>query len=111
MYSGTFKASGSVVSDSGAVTAEALFGAVPSPVAGVLQTVRTLRGNDSGSLTLRCTERISPPNQTSSKVSDAGTCVVLDATGPYSGLRGSGKLTGVTDFGATPVTLTDELVL
>jgi hypothetical protein len=37
--------------------------------------------------------------------------VVLDATGAYAGLRGSGSLTGTTDFGATPVTIQDTLVL
>jgi hypothetical protein len=37
--------------------------------------------------------------------------VVLDATGAYAGLRGSGSLTGTTDFGATPVTIHDTLVL
>jgi hypothetical protein len=37
--------------------------------------------------------------------------VVLAATGAYAGLSGSGSLTGTTDFGATPVTIQDTLVL
>lgn len=109
-YSGTFAASGTV-SDTGTVTAQTLFGAVPSPATGVLQTVRTLTGS-IGTLTLRCTQRIFPPNQPPMNlVSSTGSCVVLDATGAYAGLRGSGSLTGVTNFGATPVTVQDVLVL
>ena len=107
-YSGTFSASGTV-SDAGTVTAQARFGAVPSPATGVLQTVRTLRGGN-GTLTLRCTQR-TPPNQATTVVSNTGSCVVLEATGAYAGLRGSGSLTGTTDFGATPVTIQDTLVL
>jgi hypothetical protein len=110
-YSGVFEAAGAV-SDSGDVSAQALLAAVASPSTGVLKTVRTLTGN-KGTLTLSCTQRIFPPNQTpvDNTVSNTGTCVVLAATGAYSGLRGSGKLTGTTDFGAPVVTVIDELVL
>ena len=107
-YSGTFSASGTV-SDTGTVSAQARFGAVPSPATGVLQTVRTLSGGN-GTLTLRCNQRIFPPNQATTVVSNAGSCAVLEATGAYAGLRGSGSLTGTTDFGATPVTIQDTLV-
>ena len=108
-YSGTFSASGAVT-DTGTVTAQALFGAFPSPVAAVLQTVRTLSGSD-GTLTLRCNQRTFPPNQSTTVVANAGSCVVLNATGAYAGLRGSGSLTGTTDLGATPPTVQDVLVL
>jgi hypothetical protein len=108
-YSGTFSASGTV-SDTGTVSAQVLFGAVPSPAIGVLQTVRTLSGG-RGTLTLRCNQRTFPPNQSTTVVANAGSCVVLNATGAYAGLRGSGSLTGTTDFGATPVTIQDTLVL
>jgi hypothetical protein len=109
-FSGTFSASGTV-SDSGTVTAQTLLGAVPSPVAATQQTVRTLTGGD-GTLTLRCNERFSPPGQpTTAPVSLAGSCVVLDATGAYAGLRGSGSLTGTAEFGATAITIQDTLTL
>jgi hypothetical protein len=108
-YSGTFSASGTT-SDTGTVTAQTLFGAVPSPVIGVLQTIRTLSGSN-GTLTLRCNQRTFPPNQSTTVVSNTGSCAVLDATGAYAGLRGSGSLTGTTDFGATPLTVHDVLVL
>jgi hypothetical protein len=109
IYSGTFSASGTV-SDTGTVIAQARFGALPSPVIGVLQTVRTLSGGN-GTLTLRCNQRTFPPNQPTTVVSNTGSCAVLEATGAYAGLRGSGSLTGTTDFGATPVTVQDVLVL
>jgi hypothetical protein len=106
-YTGTFSASG-MVTDTGTVTDQALFGAVPSPVTAVLQQVRTLSGSN-GTLTLRCNQRV-PPGQSSSVVSNTGSCVVLGATGAYAGLRGSGSLIGTTDFGSTPVTVQDTLV-
>jgi hypothetical protein len=108
-YSGTFSASGAVA-DTRTVAGQALFGAVPSPVIGVLQTVRTLSGAN-GTLTLRCDQRTFPPNQSTTMVSNTGSCAMLDATGAYAGLRGSGSLTGTTDFGATPGTVQDVLVL
>jgi hypothetical protein len=109
-FSGTFSASGTV-SDSGTVTAHTVLGGVLSPVAATQQTVRTYSGGN-GTLTLRCNERFSPPGQdTTQPVSLAGSCVVLDATGAYAGLRGSGSLTGETTFGATAITVQDTLVL
>jgi hypothetical protein len=108
-YSGTFSASGTV-SDSGTVTNRARFGALKSPVVSVLQQVRTYSGAE-GTLTLRCNERLHPPGQTTTVETNTGNCVVQGATGAYAGLRRSGKLTGTTDFGATPVTLQDTLVL
>jgi hypothetical protein len=62
------------------------------------QTVRTYRGSN-GTLTLRCNERFSPPNQSITKsVLLAGSCVVHNATGAYAGLKGSGRLRGTATF-------------
>ena len=111
-FSGTFSASGTV-SDSGTVSAQTLLGGVLSPVAATQQTVRTLTGSN-GTLTLRCNERFSPPGQDTTNpngVDLAGSCVVLDATGAYAGLRGSGSLTGTTVFGDTAITIQDTLTL
>jgi hypothetical protein len=108
-YHGTFSASGTV-SDSGTVTSQALFGAVPSPVIGVQQQVRTYSGR-KGTLTLRCNERLFPPGQHANVETQSGSCVVLDATGAYAGLKGPGSLAGTVDSSATPVTLQDTLVL
>lgn len=107
-YSGTFTAAGAVA-DSGTVTDQAHFAAVPSPVTAVLEQVRTLAGS-KGTLTLRCTQSV-PPGQPGPVLTNIGNCVVLDATGAYAGLRGSGHLTGTTDFSATPVTVRDTVVL
>lgn len=110
-YSGTFTASGPV-SDTGTVTVQAHFDAVPNTAAtGVLQTVRTLSGSE-GTLTLRCNSRLFPPGKPQPAVaSNAGSCVVHDATGAYAGLQGSGRLTGITDFTGPVVTIEDTLVL
>jgi hypothetical protein len=114
-FSGTFSASGTV-SDSGTVTAQVLVGAVRSPVAATQQTVRTYSGSN-GTLTLRCNERFSPPGQDITNpngISLAGSCVVLDATGAYAGLRGSGRFiteSSTTTFGATAITIQDVLTL
>ena len=77
-----------------------------------MKTIRTLTGGE-GTLALTCTQRISPPNQTpiENKVSNAGTCAVLEGTGAYAGLSRAGKLTGTTDFSPPVVTVIDELVL
>jgi hypothetical protein len=75
----------------------------------VLQTTRTLTGND-GTLRLRCTQ-IAKVFSVPNAVPDTGTRAVLSATGAYAGLRGSGKLSGAVDFTATPVTLIDVLLL
>lgn len=109
-YSGTFYASGTVV-DHGTVTNQAMFAAVPNTAAtGVLQQVRTYTGSQ-GTLTLRCNQRLSPNKPQPGVASNAGSCVVKDATGAYAGLKGSGRLTGITDFTAPVVTVEDTLVL
>src|SRR5436305_13940133 len=116
-FRGSFSASGTV-SDTGTVTAQALLGAVPSQGMATQQAVRTL-SDANGTLTLRCNERFSPPNQLLTQppppsVSLAGSCVVLDATGAYAGLRGSGRFitdSSTTTFGDTAITVQDTLVL
>jgi hypothetical protein len=111
-FSGTFSASGTV-SDTGTLTAQTVLGAVASPVAATNHTVRTYSSSGgNGTLTLRCNDRFSPPGQpTTAPVSLAGSCVVLDATGAYAGLKGSGSLTGITEFGATAITIQDTVTL
>lgn len=105
-YGGTFTAAGPVA-DAGTVTAQALFGSVPAPSTGVLETERTLAGSD-GTLYLRCTE-IAKSFADPSAVPGTGTCAVLGGTGAYSGVTGSGKVTSLADLltGA----FTDTLVL
>jgi hypothetical protein len=71
-----------------------------------LETSRTLTGT-SGTLHLGCSEIAKPV----SAASVSGSCVVLEATGVYAGLAGSGKLTGVVDLSALPPILTDTLAL
>jgi hypothetical protein len=102
-YGGTFSAAG-MVSDSGTLSADTLFSAVPSLTVGVLQTTQTLTGSE-GTIVLRCEQILK------SGVTSSGTCSIHDATGAYAGLNGAAKLTGVTDFNASPVTVTDTIVL
>jgi hypothetical protein len=102
-YGGSFAASGSV-SDSGTLSSDTLFGAIPSLRASVLQTRQTLTGSN-GTIVLRCSQILK------SGVDSSGSCAILDATGAYAGLSGAAKLTGVTDFNASPVTVTDTIVL
>jgi hypothetical protein len=107
-YTGSFtaySASGDVL-DSGTVSAQARFGALPSPSTGELETDRSLIGS-SGTLELRCSEIAKAVS--GSYVT--GSCVVRDATGVYSGRAASGKLIGTVDLGASPPTLTDTLAL
>jgi hypothetical protein len=103
-YGGTFLASGAV-SDSGTLSADTLFSAVRSPKVGVLQTTETLTGSE-GTIVLRCSQI-----STTDPVVSTGSCAILRTTGAYAGLSGAAKLTGVTDFNASPVTVTDTIVL
>jgi hypothetical protein len=102
-YGGKFSASGAV-SDSGTLSSATLFSAVPAPTVGVLQTTQTLTGSE-GTIVLRCNQILK------SGVVSSGSCSIHDATGAYAGLSGAAKLTGVTDFNASPVTVTDTIVL
>jgi hypothetical protein len=102
-YGGTFSASGAV-SDSGNLSADTLFSAVPSPTVAVLHTTQTLSGS-KGTIVLRCEQILK------SGVVSSGSCSIEDATGAYAGLSGAVKLTGVTDFNSSPVTVTDTIAL
>lgn len=103
-YGGTFTASGPVA-DAGSISAHALFGADPSPRVGNLHTTQTLTGSQ-GTLVLRC-EQIAKDFTDPSATPSTGTCTILSGTGAYAGAHGSGKLTGLTDFTAHPVTVTN----
>ncbi len=90
-YTGTFTASGAF-GDSGTVTVNEVFAAVPAPSVSVTQQVQTLAGTQ-GTLTLQCTlfaNDFSNP----ADIPSTGTCAVLSGTGPYASLSGSGKMTG-----------------
>jgi hypothetical protein len=107
-YYGTFSASdASGTFDTGNVTAQTLFAAVPSPSVGVLHTDRTLKSAD-GTLELRCNE-IAKSLSDPTAVPGSGTCAVLSATGAYADLAGSGKVTSLADLNAG--TFTDSLDL
>lgn len=109
-YGGTFIASdASGTFDSGTVTAQTLFAAVPSPSTGVLHTDRTLTSTD-GTLELRCTE-IAKSFSDPSAVPGSGTCAVLSATGVYAELAGSGKIQSLANLTTVPEAFTETLVL
>jgi hypothetical protein len=102
-YGGMFSASGPVA-DSGTLSADTLFSAVPSPTVGVFHTTQRLNGT-KGTIVLRCEQILK------SGVVSSGSCSIQDATGAYAGLSGAAKLTGVTDFNSSPVTVTDTIAL
>ena len=107
-YSGTFTAAGTV-SDSGTVSTEFHFDAVPSPRVGVGETTQTLTGAE-GTVVLRCSQ-ISK----SDPLASTGSCAILSATGAYAGMSGAAKLTGVIvpppPPQTLPLTFTDTIVL
>lgn len=108
-YTGSFTASGAF-NDSGTMSVEALFAAVPSPSISVLETVRTLTDPRDYTLTLRCST-FANDFSNPSDVPDRGTCAVLGGTGPYAALSGSGKLTGFADLTASPEILDETVVV
>lgn len=103
-YSGTFTASGPVT-DAGSISAQTLLGAVRSPSVANLHTTQTLTGSQ-GTLVLRC-EQIAKVFTNPSATPSTGTCTILSGTGAYANAHGSAKLTGLTDFTANPVTVTN----
>ena len=108
-YTGSFTASGAF-SDSGTVSLQALFSAVPAPSTSVLETVRTFTDTQGYTLTLRCStfaNDFSNPSDTPNR----GTCAVHGGTGPYASLRGSGKLTGFANFTLSPPVLFETVVI
>jgi hypothetical protein len=105
-YNGTFTTAGPIA-DSGTVSTQALFTALPAPSTGVLKTDRTLSGG-AGTLQLRCIQ-IAKSFSDLSHVPGSGACAILAATGADETLAGAGKLTGVADL--TAGTLTDTLTV
>jgi hypothetical protein len=103
---GTFSISGPV-SDSGTAELQLIFGALPAPSTGVLQSSRTLSGQE-GTITLRCTQ-IAKNFSNPSAVPYTGSCTVIGGTGAYAGLHAHGTLTGVADL--TTLVLSDILEL
>jgi hypothetical protein len=108
-YSGTFTTS---TGDSGGESVRVLAIAVPSPTVGGGQSLRTLTSNDGQStLVLRCHQLSTAQDfSTFPLVPTTGSCAVLTGTGAYSGLHGSGPLSGAILFDAsgTP-TITDTM--
>jgi hypothetical protein len=112
-YSGTFTTS---TGDSGIESVQVLFFAIPSPTVGGFQSLRTLTSNDGQStLVVRCNQLATAqdfltyplvPNST-------GSCAVLRGTGAYSGLHGSGPVSGAVLFdpSGTSATLTDTIAI
>lgn len=103
-FSGVYTATGPIV-DAGSINGVATFTAAPSPIVAVLHFTATLTGSQ-GTLELRC-DGIAKSSDTSTS-----TCTVLDATGAYTVLQGSGKVTGVAFIDSNGVlALTDTLTL
>jgi hypothetical protein len=113
-YPSTYTAAGTY-DDSGSVTVEALFAAVPSPSVGVLQTRRTYTSDDGhGTLVLRCTQITTPADTVSyPAVTNTGSCALTAAIGDFAGLFPSGAISGTTYFNSTgsAATLIDTTVL
>jgi hypothetical protein len=130
-YTGSYSTS---TGDTGTLTADAAFGAVPtggvnpqgkptqSTDNSVLHLLMTMTSNDGTStLVLRCTQHATAADySTYPIVPSTGSCAVLSATGGYAGLKGSGPITsGVADFNPPPSptnpsgipTLTDTVAL
>lgn len=111
-YAGTYTSSSG---DSGTEAVQALFGSVPSPRVGVLQTLRTLTSSDGQStLLLRCHQLATAQDfSTFPYVPDTGSCSVLTGTGAYASLSGSGTLNGAAIFdpSGTSGVLTDTVSL
>jgi hypothetical protein len=107
-YSATFTATGPIT-DSGPATVQALFSAVPSPTVSVLQSDWLLSGG-AGSIDLSC-HQIAKVFADPAAVPSTGSCTVIDATGGYMTLGGSGAVTGLADIASSPATLLDTVEL
>lgn len=101
--SGTFASTGAIT-DTGTVSGPALFGALPAPSTGVLQTTLTLSGSD-GTIVLRCSQ-IAKDFTDLSNVPDTGSCAVIGGTGSYAGLHGHAKVIGSANLNTATVTET-----
>ena len=92
----TFAMSG-VLTDSGPITTEFLRAtALPSPVVGTAQYVRTFHGQQ-GSLTIRLESRITAGDEPF-LVDEVGHWVLVSGTGAYDGLVGQGTEAGIRNF-------------
>jgi hypothetical protein len=111
-YAGTFT---TPTGDSGSESVQARFAAVHSPTVGDLHTLVTLASHDGHStLELRCEQLATAQDfSTYPDVPSSGTCAVLNATGSYAELTGSGPLNGTVAFdpSGTSATLTDTVTL
>lgn len=93
----TFSASGAI-NDQGIVVADSIKAfALPSPVVGTAQYVRTFIG-ELGSITTRLESRIQPTDDPA-VWHEEGRWVVVSATGMYAELDGWGNETGTRNFG------------
>jgi hypothetical protein len=98
--SGTFVSSGAIT-DTGTLSGAALFGAVPAPSTGVLQTKLTLSGS-GGTILLRCSQ-IAKDFSDLSNVPDTGSCAVIGGTGSYAGLHGHATVIGYANLNTATV--------
>jgi hypothetical protein len=105
---GTFSTQGSL-QDAGTVDFSARFAAVPSPSVGVLQSTLTLRGA-AGTIELRCNQ-LARDFTDPTAVPDTGTCTIIDASGAYTSLQGTGKVTGSASLGETGAVVSESVQL
>lgn len=113
-YTGSYTSMGAF-GDAGTVSVQALFASGPSPRVAVLQTLRTLTSDEgNGTLMLRCTEHATAADLSLyPNVPGSGRCAILNATGAYAALHGSGTIAGTLawDPSGTSATLTDAVAL
>jgi hypothetical protein len=110
-YSGTYTTS---TGDSGSESVQVLFFAIHSPTVGGFQSLRTLTSNDGQStLVLLCNELATDFSTFPLVPNSTGSCAVLSGTGAYSGLHGSGPVSGAVLFdpSGTSATLTDTVAI
>jgi hypothetical protein len=82
---------------------------IPPPVVTQVPNFRSI-ATAEGTLRMHCSE-VARPGVQHETSTFTGSCAVLDATGVYAGLHGSGSLAGVFDEFATPfATLTETIV-
>lgn len=92
-----FSASGAITDEGMVVTESIKAFALPSPVVGTAQYVRTFIG-ELGSITTRLESRIQPTDDPA-VWHEEGRWVVVSATGMYAELDGWGNETGTRNFG------------
>jgi hypothetical protein len=81
----------------------------------VLQTLRTLTSSEgNGTVTLRCTEHATAADLSLyPNVPGSGSCAILNATGAYAALHGSGMIAATLAWAPSGIsaTLTDTVGL